>query len=98
MPNWVYNKVIVSGEREEVASVVNAARDSDTDLSFHAVVPVPEELQAGPYVLDESECSYPEGIMDFDEKFDYRLKHPQDMYSWQLANWGCKRGAVDVKL
>ncbi len=58
------------------------------DLSFHALVPVPDDVMAFPY--DDGSA------IKVGEKLG--MKREYGGYSWEVNNWGCKWGGCDTNL
>jgi hypothetical protein len=62
-----------------------------SNLSFHALVPVPREVMLSPY----DPASLKEAVQKYPEWFS-RFPNICAGYDWESNNWGCKWGASDV--
>lgn len=84
MPNWVHNRLLVTGDPAEVAGFVQAARDEAGEqavLDFERHVPTPPELLAG--------------IRGADTRPPVRTPTGDDRwFDWRREHWGTKWNAM----
>jgi len=66
-------------------------------LSFHAFVPVPDEILARTYGGEYEERNVDSWEEQSDEHWLGNKKLPCG-YDWERENWGCKWGACEVRL
>lgn len=45
MPNWCENNLSITGNKEELDRLVEYVKGEDESFSFHAILPIPKELQ-----------------------------------------------------
>jgi hypothetical protein len=89
MPNWVTNKVVITGKAETITKIIEFIKGEDRPIDFDKIVPMPAELH---------------GTRSPVEKRDPFLiaKYGSDnWYDWACQNWGTKwnaSGSQDVKL
>lgn len=87
MPNWVYNTMRVDGKLRDLQH-------------FYEVITTPSlrESKAGgyePLPLGDNEFSY-WGVKHPEDLDAYFTTHgPENWYSWNLTNWGCKWDACE---
>jgi len=77
-------------------------------LSFHAFVPVPNELQKMTYGAEyekrsgKNKVAIEETLVDVDDwdrtDQDWGENQISSGYDWEVANWGCKWGASQVQI
>lgn len=87
MPNWCFNKVTVSGDKDEVEKVVSFVKSEESDFDFNKVLP---------YMGDGRECT--DGRQGEDNNFND--KDPVlgvNGYEWCWRNWGTKWTANEVE-
>lgn len=80
MPNWCQNTLLVKGETEEVARLLEHVYAEDTALSLNKIITIPEELK---------NSSSPERNEDVAAE---RMKKygASDWYNFAVINWGTK--------
>lgn len=93
MPNWVMNRVIVKGSPEDVQTLVEYVKEGEVPFSFDKIIPMPKGLDEA---ADEHKLSTAEKAL-LEAK---RLKEfgYSGWYSWSIAKWGTKWGAVDAEI
>jgi hypothetical protein len=100
MPNWCYNSLCVSGEKEILADFVsktlvprNMSSEEEYDEShrftFNILHPLPKALEGGfsplPKLEGENDIQYKERMAE-----NVRLYGAEDWYDWNRYNWGTK--------
>jgi hypothetical protein len=100
MPNWCYNSLCVSGEKEILAEFVsktlvpcNMSSEEEYDEShrftFNILHPLPKALEGGfsplPKLEGENDIQYKERMAE-----NVRLYGAEDWYDWNRYNWGTK--------
>jgi hypothetical protein len=100
MPNWCYNSLCVSGEKEILADFVsktlvprNMSSEEEYDEShkftFNILHPLPKALEGGfsplPKLEGEDDIQYKERMAE-----NVRLYGAEDWYDWNRYNWGTK--------
>ena len=100
MPNWCYNSLCVSGEKEILADFVsktlvpcNMSSEEEYDEShrftFNILHPLPKALEGGlsplPKLEGENDTQYKERMAE-----NVRLYGAEDWYRWNIDNWGTK--------
>ena len=100
MPNWCYNSLCVSGEKEILADFVsktlvprNMSSEEEYDEShrftFNILHPLPKALEGGfsplPKLEGEDDTQYKERMAE-----NVRLYGAEDWYDWNRYNWGTK--------
>lgn len=80
MPNWCQNTLLIKGDQEEVARLLEHVKGPDTELSLNKIITIPEELKS---------ASSPERNEDVAAE---RIKKygASDWYSFSVSNWGTK--------
>jgi hypothetical protein len=112
MPNWVYNNLIITGERKDlVAFRDKAARLAPNGISEDGVLEYSDgDIQALSFwnfkepenkhaYFSSSSGTKPEGYEGWssEEKLAHDLKFSGDgWYDWNVREWGCKWDAGDV--
>jgi hypothetical protein len=106
MPNWCYNSLCVSGEKEILADFVsktlvprNMSSEEEYDEShrftFNILHPLPKALEGGfsplPKLEGEDDIQYKERMAE-----NVRLYGAEDWYDWNRYNWGTKWDAKDT--
>ena len=100
MPNWCYNSLCVSGEKEILADFVSKTIipvDSENNFyeyergrfTFNILHPLPKALEGTTSPLRKFEGEDDE---QFKERMaeNIRLYGAEDWYRWQIDNWGTK--------
>lgn len=103
MPNWCYNRLTVTGDRNDLirlsgaivrthdpdlAETSNGEQQADYDLTI--LFPIPEPLTVRS-VMFSDESTDPEHVALREQYAENKAKYGhQDWYSWCLANWGTK--------
>ena len=80
MPNWCYNKITITGEKEDIDRFNDFLTEKDGEDWFDFFLPCPQELKDV-------------GNVSFHEKQNEQLVEKyghSDWYSWSIENWGCK--------
>lgn len=107
MPNWVANRISVTGTDAELDRFVEQVKGADSKLNkdedqqFHFgafVHPSDEDL---PYYLGEKEEQKPEGYEDWShaDKLAHSLKFAgRNWYDWNVTNWGTKWDACNAEV
>ena len=100
MPNWCYNSLCVSGNKEILADFVsktlvprNMSSEEEYDEShkftFNILHPIPKALQGNfsplPKLEGEDDTQYKERMAE-----NVRLYGAEDWYDWHRYNWGTK--------
>jgi hypothetical protein len=100
MPNWCYNSLCVSGNKEILADFVsktlvprNMSSEEEYDEShkftFSILHPLPKALEGGlsplPKLEGENDTQYKERMAE-----NVRLYGAEDWYRWNIDNWGTK--------
>lgn len=100
MPNWCYNSLCVSGNKEILADFVsktlvprNMSSEEEYDEShkftFNILHPLPKALEGGfsplPKLEGEDDTQYKERMAE-----NIRLYGAEDWYRWHIDNWGTK--------
>jgi len=100
MPNWCYNSLCVSGNKEILADFVsktlvprNMSSEEEYDEShkftFSILHPLPKALEGGtsplPKLEGEDDTQYKERMAE-----NVRLYGAEDWYRWNIDNWGTK--------
>lgn len=100
MPNWCYNSLCVSGNKEILADFVsktlvpcNMSSEEEYDEShrftFNILHPLPKALEGGfsplPKLDGEDDIQYKERMAE-----NVRLYGAEDWYDWNRYNWGTK--------
>lgn len=100
MPNWCYNSLCVSGNKEILADFVsktlvpcNMSSEEEYDEShrftFNILHPLPKALEGGfsplPKLEGEDDTQYKERMAE-----NVRLYGAEDWYDWNRYNWGTK--------
>ena len=100
MPNWCYNSLCVSGNKEILADFVsktlvprNMSSEEEYDEShrftFNILHPLPKALEGGfsplPKLEGEDDIQYKERMAE-----NVRLYGAEDWYDWNRYNWGTK--------
>ena len=100
MPNWCYNSLCVSGEKEILADFVsktlvpcNMSSEEEYDEShrftFNILHPLPQALEGTTSPLrkldGENDTQYKERMAE-----NIRLYGAEDWYRWHIDNWGTK--------
>jgi hypothetical protein len=114
MPNWVYNNVIITGEREDlIAFRDKAARLAPNGISNDGVLEYSDgdtqELSFWNFKEPDNKHAYfasssgtkPEGYEGWtaEQKMVHDLKFSGDgWYDWNVREWGCKWDASDVSM
>jgi len=80
MPNWCTNTLLVKGDPDDVQSLLEAVKDSETELSLNKIITCPEELSNGP-----APQRNPQQEEIFVTKYGAK-----DWYDWNVKNWGTK--------
>ena len=106
MPNWCYNSLCVSGNKEILANFVsktlvpcNMSSEEEYDEShrftFNILHPLPKALEGTTSPLRKLEGEDDE---QFKERMaeNVRLYGAEDWYRWQIDNWGTKWDAKDT--
>ena len=106
MPNWCYNSLCVSGNKEILADFVsktlvpcNMSSEEEYDEShrftFNILHPLPKALEGNTSPLRKLEGEDDE---QFKERMaeNIRLYGAEDWYRWQIDNWGTKWDAKDT--
>jgi hypothetical protein len=94
MPNWCYNNLDVTGEKEEVKRFREFAKAKDprydkrgkgeeNELSFHSFIPYPDK-----YLLQDIKCRT--------IKTNCKDGYNQGGYEWCANSWGTKWNAGSV--
>lgn len=105
MPNWTFNTLSVSGNKEILADFVSKtilpAREEDYDtrgrFTFNILHPIPKALEGETSPLPRLEN-------ETDEEFQTRMKSnlllygAKDWYDWNIANWGTKWNACHSQI
>ena len=106
MPNWCYNSLCVSGEKEILADFVsktlvpcNMSSEEEYDEShrftFNILHPLPKALQGTTSPLrkleGEDDTQYKDRMAE-----NVRLYGAEDWYDWNRYNWGTKWDAKDT--
>lgn len=68
-----------------------ALSDRESDLSFHSLVPIPDEVLKLPY--DSSQAKSLADLLDLPDK-----KNALGGHAWENQNWGVKWGACEVNM
>lgn len=103
MPNWCYNRLTVTGDRDslirlsgaivrnhdpELAETSNGNEQADYDLAILFPIPEPLTLRS---VMFSDESTDPEHVALREQYAENKAKYGhQDWYSWCLDNWGTK--------
>lgn len=100
MPNWCYNSLCVSGNKEQLADFVsktiipiNTSSEKEYDetqsFTFNILHPLPKPLEGMSSPLDKNEGETDE---QYKERLaeNVRLYGAEDWYNWRLDNWGTK--------
>lgn len=100
MPNWCYNSLIVSGNKEELADFVsktiipvNTSSEEEYDetqrFTFSILHPIPLPLKGDysplPKLENETEDEFKARMNE-----NKRLYGAKDWYDWSINNWGTK--------
>jgi hypothetical protein len=100
MPNWCYNSLCVSGNKEKLADFVsktiipqNMSSEEEYDeghrFTFNILHPLPKALEGGfsplPKLEGEDDEQYKERMAE-----NVRLYGAEDWYRWHIDNWGTK--------
>lgn len=100
MPNWCYNSLCVSGNKEMLADFVSKTlvlRDMSNEeeeyeshkFTFNILHPLPKALEGGfsplPKLEGEDDTQYKERMAE-----NVRLYGAEDWYRWHIDNWGTK--------
>ncbi len=106
MPNWCYNSLCVSGNKEILADFVsktlvphNMSSEDDYDethrFTFNILHPLPKALEGDFSPLrkleGEDDTQYKERMAE-----NLRLYGAEDWYKWHIDNWGTKWDAKDT--
>ena len=115
MPNWCSNELQVSGPPEVVQLFVATAEGLEPSfkkhgsdelsqsevnlLSFHQLLPVPDELQMMTFGGEEERRDNSVEVLGLlaKNKQGQAKVAAQCGYDWQLASWGCKWGVTAVE-
>ena len=107
MPNWCYNSLIVSGNKETLADFVSKTiiptdknddwEDERGKFTFNILHPLPKPLEGGfsplPRKEGEDDTQYKERIAE-----NIRLYGAEDWYEWNIQNWGTKWNASSTSI
>lgn len=99
MPNWCYNSLCVSGNKEILADFVsktlipNKSNEEEYGgshkFTFNILHPLPKALEGGfsplPKLEGEDDTQYKERMAE-----NLRLYGAEDWYRWHIDNWGTK--------
>lgn len=106
MPNWCYNSLCVSGNKEILADFVSKtivpqdmSNEVDYDerhrFTFNILHPLPKALEGETSPLrrldGEDDAQYKERMSE-----NIRLYGAEDWYKWRIDNWGTKWDARDT--
>lgn len=105
MPNWTYNTLQVSGNKEILADFISKtikpANEEDYDsrgkFTFTELHPIPIDLQSNYSPMPKLEG-------ETQEEYDNRMKRnlklygATDWYDWSVQNWGTKWNACYTEL
>jgi hypothetical protein len=106
MPNWVFNSLVVSGEKSELERMVAKLNQPFTTMhttGYNGANPIMEEYTYDNPVLAFWNIVAPDNLdtyfgkekekinMDnFIQSFTNAVQNDQSWYYWNLRNWGCK--------
>ena len=89
MPNWVTNKIVITGKAERITEIIESIKGEDRPIDFEKIVPMPAELQNTKSPSDKPDP-------------DLIAKYGSDnWYDWCIQNWGTKwnaSGTQDIRL
>ena len=79
MPNWVRNRMRISGDPAVINELLNKCKTKDTCFSFNGIIPMPENVYRGDLGVEEMK-KYPNDL---------------NWYDWSVNHWGTKWDATD---
>jgi hypothetical protein len=85
MPNWVDNRIVISGPATDVEALIVFMKGPDRCFDFGQLIPMPRGLVGS--------ASPPPDVKtgkSLIAQYGY-----QDWYTWSVANWGTKWGACN---
>ena len=87
MPNWIYNDVTVSGDKDQMNKFFEDCFDKGGCIDFDKIVPSPKTKKDCPK----------DYICNPEERHIEALKGREwfDWYNWNCNNWGTKWNACD---
>lgn len=102
MPNHVYSRVIIKGEKSDMKEFMNAAKKGEWDIN--ALYPNPLSGFTSPVRIVSQEDYNAEGVNPFIGRAMTQEMHDQfveqygtaDWYEWALRHWGTKWGVYDL--
>ena len=114
MPNWTANKIIVSGDKDEINRFLDtvgdpeAERDDDKAFDFNRIIPMPAILKrthsGGSTIEGQEVRSWFEDepgkprLPTEEEKAEFERIGYSNWYDWSCANWGTKWSACHVEV
>ena len=82
MPNWVTNKIKITGNSDKIAELLAKASTDFGPFDFNGIVPTPDDVYQGPLGQKEME-KYP-GLLNW--------------YDWNCHFWGTKWNACEANV
>jgi len=80
MPNKVTNKIIFTGDKNEVARAINYLKSDTEAIDFNRITPMPD------WVINE----------ELDRHIEAKYGRENCWYKWSLKNWGTKWNAYNT--
>ena len=81
MPNWVTNKLVITGKAERITEIVNSLKGENGTIDFNSIVPMPAELKGTTSPAKEKDI------------FLIAKYGSDNWYDWSCNNWGTKWNA-----
>lgn len=107
MPNWTANKIVVSGDKDELncfldtVSNPEAEREDDKAFDFNRIIPMPEILKhthtGGGTMWFEDENGKSRLPTEAESAEFERIGY-NNWYDWAVANWGTKWSAFETEI
>ena len=92
MPNWVINKITISGKnvKERIEPLLTLYTGNDKpQFDFEKLIPCPKELTETEESTRTPDSVYANNI----KKYGFK-----SWYDWRCHNWGCKWNACDTEI